>query len=49
MSVRPVIRLLPGQQKRARHGHPWIYSNEIVMDAATKKRVDALWAQLGLR
>ncbi|HYB09731.1 MAG TPA: class I SAM-dependent rRNA methyltransferase [Alphaproteobacteria bacterium] len=36
MSVRPVIRLLPGQQKRARHGHPWIYSNEIVMDAAAK-------------
>jgi 23S rRNA (cytosine1962-C5)-methyltransferase len=33
---RPTIRLLPGHQKRARHGHPWIYSNEIVMDAAAK-------------
>ncbi|HEY6335382.1 MAG TPA: class I SAM-dependent rRNA methyltransferase, partial [Alphaproteobacteria bacterium] len=36
MSVRPVIRLLPGQQKRARHGHPWVYSNEVAMDAAAK-------------
>jgi 23S rRNA (cytosine1962-C5)-methyltransferase len=34
--TRPTIRLLPGHQKRARHGHPWIYSNEIVMDAAAK-------------
>jgi 23S rRNA (cytosine1962-C5)-methyltransferase len=34
--MRPVIRLLPGQQKRARHGHPWVYSNEIAMDAAAK-------------
>ena len=26
----------PGRQKRAEGGHPWIYSNEIAMDAATK-------------
>ncbi|HUC60749.1 MAG TPA: class I SAM-dependent rRNA methyltransferase [Alphaproteobacteria bacterium] len=35
-ATRPTIRLLPGHQKRARHGHPWIYSNEIAMDAAAK-------------
>jgi 23S rRNA (cytosine1962-C5)-methyltransferase len=33
---RPRITLLPGHEKRARHGHPWIYSNEIAMDAAAK-------------
>jgi 23S rRNA (cytosine1962-C5)-methyltransferase len=32
----PAIRLLPGRDGRARHGHPWIYSNEIAMDAAAK-------------
>jgi len=33
---RPTIRLLPGHDKRAASGHPWIYSNEIAMDAAAK-------------
>jgi 23S rRNA (cytosine1962-C5)-methyltransferase len=33
---RPVITLQPGRQKRAESGHPWVYSNEIVMDAAAK-------------
>ena len=33
---RPTVTLLPGHQKRALHGHPWVYSNEIQMDAATK-------------
>lgn len=33
---RATITLLPGRQKRAEGGHPWIYSNEIVMEAATK-------------
>jgi 23S rRNA (cytosine1962-C5)-methyltransferase len=33
---RPTITLLPGRQKRAEGGHPWIYSNEIAMDAAAK-------------
>jgi 23S rRNA (cytosine1962-C5)-methyltransferase len=36
MSDRPTIKLLPGRHKRARHGHPWVYSNEIAMDAAAK-------------
>jgi 23S rRNA (cytosine1962-C5)-methyltransferase len=34
---RPTIRLLPGREKRARAGSPWIYSNEVDVDAATKK------------
>ena len=33
---RPTIRLLPGHDKRAASGHPWVYSNEIAMDAAAK-------------
>ena len=33
---RPTIRLLPGHDKRAAFGHPWVYSNEIAMDVAAK-------------
>ncbi len=33
---RPVLRISPGRDKRAKHGHPWVFSNEIVMDAAAK-------------
>jgi len=33
---RPTVTLLPGHHKRALHGHPWIFSNEIQMDAAAK-------------
>jgi 23S rRNA (cytosine1962-C5)-methyltransferase len=36
MSDLPVIRLQPGRHKRAAHGYPWVYSNEIAMDAAAK-------------
>jgi 23S rRNA (cytosine1962-C5)-methyltransferase len=32
----PVIRLQPNRHKRVAAGHPWVYSNEIVMDAAAK-------------
>lgn len=32
----PTVRLLPGHDKRAASGHPWIFSNEIAMDAAAK-------------
>ena len=32
----PIVRLLPGHVKRVRAGHPWIFSNEIVMDGAAK-------------
>jgi 23S rRNA (cytosine1962-C5)-methyltransferase len=32
----PTIRLLPQRHKRVEAGHPWIYSNEIAMDAAAK-------------
>jgi 23S rRNA (cytosine1962-C5)-methyltransferase len=34
---RPVLRLMAGRHKRVKSGHPWVYSNEIVMDAAAKK------------
>lgn len=34
--ARPTILLQPGRHKRAEAGHPWVYSNEIVMDAAAK-------------
>src|ERR1700704_3745502 len=33
---RPIVTLLPGGHRRAEGGHPWIYSNEIAMDAAAK-------------
>ena len=33
---RPQVTLLPGGHRRAEGGHPWIYSNEIAMDAAAK-------------
>jgi 23S rRNA (cytosine1962-C5)-methyltransferase len=36
LATRPAVALLPGRSKRAEHGHPWIYSNEIVLDAAAK-------------
>ena len=36
-SDRPIIRLLPGHDRRVRAGSPWIYSNEIAIDAEAKK------------
>src|SRR5215472_17753925 len=33
---RPTVTLQPGRHKRAASGHPWVYSNEVVMDAAAK-------------
>src|SRR5258708_32432523 len=33
---RPTVALQPGRHKRVEAGHPWVYSNEIVMDAAAK-------------
>lgn len=35
-TARPRVRLKPGKHKRARAGHPWVYSNEIDMDAEAK-------------
>jgi 23S rRNA (cytosine1962-C5)-methyltransferase len=32
----PVVRLQTGRHKRAAFGHPWVFSNEIAMDAAAK-------------
>ena len=36
---RPQIGLLPGFHRRAEGGHPWVYSNEVAMDAAAKALV----------
>ena len=33
---RPTLNLLPGRHKRLVSGHPWIFSNEVAMDAAAK-------------
>jgi 23S rRNA (cytosine1962-C5)-methyltransferase len=33
---RPAIMLQPGRHRRAEAGHPWVYSNEVQMDAAAK-------------
>lgn len=32
----PHVKLLPNRDKRVVSGHPWVYSNEVAMDAATK-------------
>jgi 23S rRNA (cytosine1962-C5)-methyltransferase len=36
VATRPRVILLPGRHRRAEGGHPWIYSNEVLMDAAAK-------------
>src|ERR1700694_6318969 len=33
---RPSVVLLPGRHRRAEGGHPWIFSNEVQMEAETK-------------
>jgi len=35
-ATRPFVTLLPGRHKRAESGHPWIYSNEVRIDAVAK-------------
>ncbi|MDR3448776.1 MAG: class I SAM-dependent rRNA methyltransferase [Alphaproteobacteria bacterium] len=32
----PIVKLQPQKHRRVLGGHPWVYSNEIVMDAAAK-------------
>ncbi|MGO8916007.1 MAG: class I SAM-dependent rRNA methyltransferase [Stellaceae bacterium] len=34
--ARPAILLQPGRHRRVEAGHPWVYSNEVTMDAAAK-------------
>jgi 23S rRNA (cytosine1962-C5)-methyltransferase len=36
MSILPAIHLQAGRSRRLRAGHPWVYSNEIVMDQSAK-------------
>ncbi len=33
---RPLVRLLPGRDRRVKAGHPWAFSNEIAMTPAAK-------------
>jgi 23S rRNA (cytosine1962-C5)-methyltransferase len=35
-SIRPSVLLLPARHKRAEMGHPWVYANEVRMDAAAR-------------
>ena len=35
----PIVRVQAQRHRRAAHGHPWLYSNEIVMDAPAKAHV----------
>jgi 23S rRNA (cytosine1962-C5)-methyltransferase len=35
-AARPVVHVQPARHKRARAGHPWVYSNEIAMTAEAK-------------
>jgi 23S rRNA (cytosine1962-C5)-methyltransferase len=35
-AARPSVHLMPGGHRRAVWGHPWVFSNEIRMDAAAK-------------
>ncbi len=45
-ATRPSVTLLAGRHRRAEAGHPWIYSNEVVMDAAAKALVPGSLATL---
>ncbi|QJE74219.1 class I SAM-dependent rRNA methyltransferase [Aerophototrophica crusticola] len=55
-SAIPTVRIQAGRHKRALHGHPWVYSNEVDMDKAAKalpagsvvRVVDAGGSPLGL-
>ncbi|MEK9967556.1 MAG: class I SAM-dependent rRNA methyltransferase [Ferrovibrio sp.] len=52
----PVLRVKPREERRVRGGHPWVYSNEIALDAEAKaiapgslvRLVDAQGAELGI-
>ena len=35
-ATRPKVTMLGGRHRRAEGGHPWVYSNEVQMDAAAK-------------
>ncbi len=43
---RPVVKLQPGRNKRVESGHPWVYSNEVAMDAAAKALIPGALVRL---
>jgi 23S rRNA (cytosine1962-C5)-methyltransferase len=36
LAARPVLRLMPGRDRRVKSGHPWAFSNEITMTPAAR-------------
>ena len=44
--TRPVVKLQPGRNKRVESGHPWVYSNEVAMDAAAKALIPGTLVRL---
>ncbi|MGF1609971.1 MAG: class I SAM-dependent rRNA methyltransferase [Kiloniellales bacterium] len=42
----PVVRLRPGGHRRLLHGHPWVYSNEVEMDAGARTLPPGIVARL---
>ena len=38
----PTVLLRAGEDRRVRSGHPWAFSNEILMDAETKAEIEEL-------
>ena len=47
MTQSPTIHVKKGHARRARSGHPWIYSNEIEMDAAAKALPPGVLVRVG--
>ncbi len=43
---RPVVKLQPGRNKRVEGGHPWVYSNEVAMDASAKALIPGALVRL---
>lgn len=46
MTARPTVRLKPREGRRLRAGAPWVFSNEVVMDAATKALAPGMLVQV---
>ena len=40
----PTVKILPGEDRRLRTGSPWLFSNELRMDAAPRRSPRAAWS-----
>ena len=45
----PTVKILPGEDRRLRHGSPWLFSNELRMDAEAKAHQTAAREALSAR